>query len=636
MRMEICQFILPLSCLLLLTATSSVYSQCPVLSRSADMRLVDGGSRCAGIVEVLYCGQWSTVCNRGWGMLDAAEVCRRMSCGDAVATPGRAFFGAGTGWIKPQVCFEGWGPSAYCCGPYVCGGIVYPPCGYHEDAGVICSGALDINCPVSPVCAVTGSTVVIPCEYAYLQSLRVVTFMWCRNDHCEPSTLVCRSDSTNINAHHWGRAECFGDRVKNYALEIKDIKYTDAGVYKLGFTSGYDTQIWVTGPGVTLQVGELKVVMTPSAGSRTLREGESVNLRCDTESCSLSQSKFTWFKDNQPITETTSTLHFSPVCKYHSGKYSCALKDSKVSNKMDLIVQGGAWTVDYPEKTICAVRGSAVVIPCEYHYPKSYSVESMMWSHNTGDCTGNSYVCHSNNINVKSEYRGRAQCLWDKVKNCMLKINDITDTDAGVYRFRFTTNGCEQCGQPGVALRVGELKVVMTSSGGSSALREGDSVNLTCDMESCSPSQSEFTWFKDNQPITETWSTLHFNPVSYHHAGKYSCALKGYRGTLSNPILLLLQSNGNPMTVILVVLGVLLSVLPIIICIIWRTIKLLCNRGGNRGGNKQSCHSDSDNNTYAVIDVRKKSPEYNTLMTAANDRDPARQESHPVYRNMMK
>uniref|UniRef100_A0A3B3QYU4 Ig-like domain-containing protein n=1 Tax=Paramormyrops kingsleyae TaxID=1676925 RepID=A0A3B3QYU4_9TELE len=184
----------------------------------------------------------------------------------------------------------------------------------------------------------------------------------------------------------------------------------------------------------------------------------------------------------------------------------------------------GALDINYPLSPVCAVTGSTVVIPCEFAYPQSLRVETFMWCHNDVHCE-----------------QGRAECLGDKVRNCMLKINDITDTDAGVYRFRFTSNGCEQCGQRGVALRVGELKVVITSSAGSRTLTEGDSVNLTCDTESCSLSQSEFTWFKDNQPITETRPTLLFNPVSYHHTGKYSCALKGYRGTLSNPILLLLQ-----------------------------------------------------------------------------------------------
>lgn len=118
----------------------SVYSQCPVLRFSTDVRLVDGSSRCAGIVEVLYYGQWNTVCNGGWSMVDAAEVCRRMFCGNAVATPGRAHFGGGTGWNLLQMCCVGWEPAPYYCAPYLWGGIGYPPCGHQQDAGVICSG----------------------------------------------------------------------------------------------------------------------------------------------------------------------------------------------------------------------------------------------------------------------------------------------------------------------------------------------------------------------------------------------------------------------------------------------------------------------------------------------------------------
>uniref|UniRef100_A0A3B3S2M4 Immunoglobulin V-set domain-containing protein n=1 Tax=Paramormyrops kingsleyae TaxID=1676925 RepID=A0A3B3S2M4_9TELE len=114
------------------------------------------------------------------------------------------------------------------------------------------------------ICAVTGSTVVIPCEFAYPQSLRVETFMWCHNDvHCEQPTHVCHSDNTNINADYWGRAECLGDRVKNCALKIKDIKDTDAGVYQFGFTSSYVTGISVGWPGVTLQVSVVNELYEP-------------------------------------------------------------------------------------------------------------------------------------------------------------------------------------------------------------------------------------------------------------------------------------------------------------------------------------------------------------------------------------
>uniref|UniRef100_A0A3B3S4C1 Ig-like domain-containing protein n=1 Tax=Paramormyrops kingsleyae TaxID=1676925 RepID=A0A3B3S4C1_9TELE len=189
-------------------------------------------------------------------------------------------------------------------------------------------------------------------------------------------------------------------------------------------------------------------------------------------------------------------------------------------------VLSGDWSVKYPMSPICAVRGSAVVIPCEYDYPSGYSVQDVMWCHNS-ECLGQPpYVYHTDKTEIK--------------KNCTLKIKDITGTDAGVYRFRLTTDRQvgSWTGQPGVTLKVDELKLVMTSSGGNGTLREGDSVNLTCDTGNCSHSQLEFTWFKDNQHLPETQSTLQFDPVSYHHSGKYWCALKGYRETESDVILL--------------------------------------------------------------------------------------------------
>ncbi|XP_042532470.1 T-cell differentiation antigen CD6 isoform X1 [Dipodomys spectabilis] len=100
------------------------------------LRLADGGSRCAGRVEMLERGRWGTLCDDAWDLEDANVVCQQLQCGLAVqALPG-LHFAPGRGPIhRDQVNCSGAEAHLWDC-PGLSGDLY---CGHKEDAGVVCS-----------------------------------------------------------------------------------------------------------------------------------------------------------------------------------------------------------------------------------------------------------------------------------------------------------------------------------------------------------------------------------------------------------------------------------------------------------------------------------------------------------------
>ncbi|XP_069114155.1 scavenger receptor cysteine-rich type 1 protein M130-like isoform X2 [Argopecten irradians] len=122
--------------------TLQEYDVCVLLKSGSNslvtkyIRLVGGSSNKEGRVEILYNGNWGTICDDGFGTPDATVVCNQLgySGGEAYS---RAYFGEGTGpvWMEELDCTGSECNLADC--PFPGWGNVN--CNHREDAGVKCT-----------------------------------------------------------------------------------------------------------------------------------------------------------------------------------------------------------------------------------------------------------------------------------------------------------------------------------------------------------------------------------------------------------------------------------------------------------------------------------------------------------------
>ncbi|XP_051896698.1 deleted in malignant brain tumors 1 protein-like [Pristis pectinata] len=130
-----------------------------ICSESVQLRLANGGSQCAGRVEIHYNGTWGTVHDFLWDLPDAAVVCRELGCGVALAAPPGAHFEEGSGpFVTGYVKCGGNETALRNCESYPWG---HYPLTHSNDAGVICAEA-NWRCPGVGVRRVLGA-VSAPC-----------------------------------------------------------------------------------------------------------------------------------------------------------------------------------------------------------------------------------------------------------------------------------------------------------------------------------------------------------------------------------------------------------------------------------------------------------------------------------------
>ncbi|XP_034448208.1 B-cell receptor CD22-like isoform X1 [Hippoglossus hippoglossus] len=196
-------------------------------------------------------------------------------------------------------------------------------------------------------------------------------------------------------------------------------------------------------------------------------------------------------------------------------------------------VLSNEWKVEY-QPSVCAVKGSSVVIPCSFYYPKGEKVQEVKWGQESKDIYKGHFIFDSASNNQSSRF----QYIGDKLQNCSLKINPVEHNIADKYIFRFITKSPtgQWTGTGGSTLKIVDLKTSVTNTSGHGATKEGDSVNVTC-RNSCDGGDvsSAFIWLKNGESIHKGPS-LYWRDISPSNSGNYTCSLEAHNGTTSRVV----------------------------------------------------------------------------------------------------
>ncbi|XP_049439853.1 B-cell receptor CD22-like isoform X1 [Epinephelus fuscoguttatus] len=187
-------------------------------------------------------------------------------------------------------------------------------------------------------------------------------------------------------------------------------------------------------------------------------------------------------------------------------------------------VWSGNWKVTYTDQ--CTLKGTSVVIKCEYDYPFGHIVTSVAWS-KALFFSGKWRQVYLTGLPSPPDHFKYVGNTWG---DCSLRINDVQHNDEGRYFFHFATTLDRWRSKTSARLSVRELTTVVQPS----TVTEGDKVSLTC-LSGC-PTPVNIVWFRDGQHVP--------NPVfqaGREDAGRYHCAVQGQEAASSASVALNVQ-----------------------------------------------------------------------------------------------
>ncbi|XP_055791182.1 B-cell receptor CD22-like [Salvelinus fontinalis] len=140
---------------------------------------------------------------------------------------------------------------------------------------------------------------------------------------------------------------------------------------------------------------------------------------------------------------------------------------------------------------------------------------------------------------------------------------------------------------------------------------EGSSVTLTCSSDA-NPPVDKYTWYKKNVTSAKaSGQSYSITDIISEDRGEYYCEAQNGRGSMNSTALMIIVA-GKQTSVLTAAVGIIVVVLVLILCLSGLMWFRRSTGGSDATTDTQSVHPDCNCDTYTGLNMRTRSPDYDT------------------------
>ncbi|XP_053258172.1 sialoadhesin [Podarcis raffonei] len=297
-------------------------------------------------------------------------------------------------------------------------------------------------------------------------------------------------------------------------LEIQKVVPEDQGEYQCVASNAY-------GNATTARFFGAQTARVVASPSQELPEGERVTLTCMSTLGLGDGTTYTWYKNAKWLQEgLESSLVFPALASGDAGTFHCVARNEKASSTSPALTLRVLYAPKQPAlRSFLETQGGHLgVIQC--------TVDSEPASEITlrkGDTLiGSTTIAHSSadpRVSVIQSYN-----------TLKVTIKDVRLEDEGEY----LCSAQNRYGQSTASMDFTAETARITISP-FSEVREGEAVQLSCEVSSDNTTSSNYTWYKDGLPLPEVHGdSLEFQQVSRGDSGNYRCQVENEKASKSS------------------------------------------------------------------------------------------------------